>query len=121
MSCVLSFRVVVGSFRSPVQDHFLFFVSRSRALRRIFKFDNDTWGFPKIRGTFLGVPRIGIVVFLRSILGSPYLGKLPHLCAPTATEDARDSEQDLCKVLMWYCYDCTACKPENLIFPNGAP
>ena len=29
------------------------------------------WGFPKIRGTFLGIPKI------RSILGPPYFGKLP--------------------------------------------
>ena len=34
-------------------------------------------GFPKIRGTILGVPIIRITVFLGSMLGSPYLGKLP--------------------------------------------
>ena len=33
-------------------------------------------GFPKIRSTFLGVP-IRTIVFLGSILGSPYFGKLP--------------------------------------------
>ena len=35
------------------------------------------WGFPKIRGTFLGVPIIRIIVFL-GLLGSPYFGKLPY-------------------------------------------
>ena len=35
------------------------------------------WGFPKIRGTFLGVPIIRISI-LGSILGSPYFGKLPY-------------------------------------------
>ena len=35
------------------------------------------WGFPKIRGTLLGVPIIRINSILGSILGSPYLGKLP--------------------------------------------
>ena len=38
------------------------------------------WEFPKIRGTFLGVPIIRTIVFLGSILGSPYLGKLPCTC-----------------------------------------
>ena len=33
------------------------------------------WGFPKIRGTLLGVPIISI---LGSTLGSPYFGKLPY-------------------------------------------
>ena len=35
------------------------------------------WGFPKIRSTLLGVPIIRINSILGSILGSPYLGKLP--------------------------------------------
>ena len=34
-------------------------------------------GVPKIRGTILGVPITRIIVFLGSILGSPYFGKLP--------------------------------------------
>ena len=34
--------------------------------------------FPKIRGTRLGVPIIRTIVFPGSILGCPYLGKLPH-------------------------------------------
>ena len=37
-----------------------------------------TWEFPKIRGTFLGVPIIRITIYWGSILGSPYFGKLPH-------------------------------------------
>ena len=37
-----------------------------------------TWGFPKIRGTFLGPNKD--YSMLGSILGSPYFGKLPH-CA----------------------------------------
>ena len=36
------------------------------------------WEFPKIRGTFLGVPIIRIIVYWGSILGSPYFGKLPY-------------------------------------------
>ena len=31
------------------------------------------WGFPKIRGTVLGVPIIGTIVFWWSISASPYL------------------------------------------------
>ena len=38
----------------------------------------DIWGFPKIRGTCLGVPMIRITVFWGSILGFPYFGKLPY-------------------------------------------
>ena len=34
--------------------------------------------FPKIRGTLLGVPIIRTIVFLGSILGSPYYGELPY-------------------------------------------
>ena len=34
-------------------------------------------GGSKIRGTILGVPMIRIIVYFGSILGSPYLGKLP--------------------------------------------
>ena len=41
---------------------------------------NRTWGgVPKVRGTFLGVPRIRIIVFLGSILGSLYFGKPPYV------------------------------------------
>ena len=36
----------------------------------------DIWGFPKIRGTFLGVPIIRIIVYWGPLI----LGKLPHLC-----------------------------------------
>ena len=36
-------------------------------------------GFPKIKGTFLGVPIIRFIVFWGSILGFPYLGKLPQV------------------------------------------
>ena len=35
-------------------------------------------GVPKIRGTILGVPIIRAIVFGGSILGFPYLGKLPY-------------------------------------------
>ena len=38
-------------------------------------------GFPKIRGTFSGGPHIQDSSILGSILGSPYLGKLPHAVA----------------------------------------
>ena len=37
----------------------------------------NMWGFPKIRGTLLGVPYNKDYSILGSILGSPYLGKLP--------------------------------------------
>ena len=37
------------------------------------------WEFPKIRGTILGVPIIRTIVFLGSILGTRYFGKLPCL------------------------------------------
>ena len=40
------------------------------------------WGFPKIRGTLLGVPIIRIIVSWGSILGSPYFGKLPFRLEP---------------------------------------
>ena len=35
------------------------------------------WGFPKIRGTILGGPYNKDCNILGSVLGSPYLGKLP--------------------------------------------
>ena len=37
------------------------------------------WGFPKIRGTILGVPIIRTIVFWGSILGSPHFEKLPYM------------------------------------------
>ena len=40
-------------------------------------FLRSIWRVPKIRGTFLGVPIIRTILFWGSILGSPYLGKLP--------------------------------------------
>ena len=43
--------------------------------------DVPKWGFPKIRGTLLGVSITRITVF-GSILGSAYLGKLPNLQSP---------------------------------------
>ena len=36
------------------------------------------WGFPKIRGTFLGVPIIRTMVFWGLYWGSTYFGKLPN-------------------------------------------
>ena len=33
------------------------------------------WGFPKIRGTFLGVPIIRTIVYLGLYRGPPVLGK----------------------------------------------
>ena len=43
------------------------------------------WGFPKIRGTFLGVPIIRTVVFLRLYWGSPILGNYHIFNSPQAT------------------------------------
>ena len=37
-----------------------------------------TWGFPEIKGTFWGDPCSKDSSILGSILGSPYVGKLPH-------------------------------------------
>ena len=37
------------------------------------------WGFPRIKGTFLGVPIIRIIVFGGLYWGSPYVGKLPYI------------------------------------------
>ena len=39
-------------------------------------------GCPKITGTFLEVPVIRIIVFWGSMLGFPYLGKLPNSHQP---------------------------------------
>ena len=41
----------------------------------------NIWGFPKIRGTILGVPIIRTIIFWGSMLGSPYFGKLPYTLA----------------------------------------
>ena len=35
------------------------------------------WGFPKIRGAFFGVPMMRTKAFLKPMLGSSHLGKLP--------------------------------------------
>ena len=50
------------------------------------------WGFPKIRGTFLGGPCRKDYSILGSTLGSPYLGKLPYLLP----EDAWVSDRTGC-------------------------
>ena len=39
----------------------------------------DRWGFPKLRGTFFGVPVVRTIVLLWSILGSPTFRKLPDI------------------------------------------
>ena len=39
---------------------------------------NPKWGFPKIRGTLFGDPYNKDYNILGSILGSPYLRKLPN-------------------------------------------
>ena len=39
---------------------------------------NSKWGFPRIRGNFLGGTHNKDYSILRSILGSPYFGKLPN-------------------------------------------
>ena len=39
----------------------------------------NTWEFPKIRGTILGVPIIRTIVFGGPMLGSPYFGRLLHI------------------------------------------
>ena len=39
-----------------------------------FRYRRIIWGFPKIRGTILGVPIMRIIVFGGFILGSPILG-----------------------------------------------
>ena len=38
----------------------------------------NKWGFPKIRGTFLGVLILRIIVYWGLYWGSPYFGKLPN-------------------------------------------
>ena len=38
-------------------------------------------GFPKIRGTLLGGPHDKDCIIWGTILGSPYIGKLPHVQA----------------------------------------
>ena len=38
---------------------------------------DSRWGFPKIRGTVLGVPIIRTIVFWGLYWGSPYFWKLP--------------------------------------------
>ena len=40
--------------------------------RGFMRFYHKVEGFPKLGGTILGVP------IIRTVLGSPYLGKLPH-------------------------------------------
>ena len=37
------------------------------------------WGFPKIRGTFLGVPIIRTIVYWGLYWGTLYFGKLPYI------------------------------------------
>ena len=48
------------------------------------------WGFPKIRGTFLGVPIIRTIVFWGVYWGTPYFGKLPYL-----SPDVKTPNEDL--------------------------
>ena len=43
----------------------------------ILQLMHGMWGFPKIRGYLFGDPHNKDYTILRSILGSPYVGKLP--------------------------------------------
>ena len=42
---------------------------------------DEIWGFPKIRGTLLGVPRIGIIISGGLYWGSHILGNYQSHCA----------------------------------------
>ena len=42
-------------------------------------FETPIWGFPKIRGTILGVPIIRSIIYWGLYWGSLYFGKLPYL------------------------------------------
>ena len=53
----------------------MLFVSAYEVVARVTE---DTWGFPKIRVTFLGGPHNKDYSILGSILGPPYLRKLPN-------------------------------------------
>ena len=46
----------------------------------------EIWGFPKIRGTLLGVPIIRTIVFWGLYWGPPYFGKLPYHFGGYSTE-----------------------------------
>ena len=52
---------------------------------RLFAQLRDIWEFPKIRGTFSGGPYNKDYSILGSILGSPYLGKLPYIVVRLAS------------------------------------
>ena len=56
------------------------------------------WGFPKIRGTILGVPIVRTIVFGECILGFPYFGKLPYRAVILAVSP--------CNVLHGACDTC---------------
>ena len=48
--------------------------AKKRMLRVLLRLLPTKWGFPKIRGTLLGVPMIRIIVFWGLYLGAPILG-----------------------------------------------
>ena len=49
-----------------------------KALQRHIGYTGGIWGFPKIRGTFLGGLNIKDYSIWGCILGTPYLEKLPY-------------------------------------------
>ena len=49
------------------------------------------WGFPKIRGTILGVPKIRTMVFFRPYCGLPYFGNY-HIGPLLAESSCRSQE-----------------------------
>ena len=57
----------------------------SQDLHRPFRDDSCLWGFPKIRGTILGVPITRIIVFSGLHWGPPILGNylITSLRGPT--------------------------------------
>ena len=60
-------------------------VKRQKASSRPYLQCLAIWGFPKIRGTFLGVPIIRTIVFWGLHWGSPYFGKPPSPVEPPET------------------------------------
>ena len=52
------------------------------------------WGFPKIRGTFLGVPLIRIIVFWGLYWGPLILGNYHIICNSNSSSDVHDSDND---------------------------
>ena len=78
------------------------------------------WGFPKIRGTFFGVP-MRTKAFLKPMLGSSYLGKLPCVLVKVGVPAGVNECRVLASPEYWHPWHGKLHFPNRNLYFRGIP